>query len=176
MPIAEIYKVSTDNAKPFYNVYIGTQDNNSLVGPSRTINSTGITNYDWKFTLGGDGFETQADWKDDNIIYAQSQNGGLVRFDKRTGEQLFIQPVNLVDTGFRFDWDAPLLISKHDNKRLYFAADKVFQTNDQGNSWQVLSPDLSLGIPKKMDKVMGRSWSIDELASKGSFAKYYFPG
>ena len=170
MPIAEIYKVSTDNALPFYNVYIGTQDNNSLGGPSRTINSSGITNYDWVFTLGGDGFETQADWKDANTLYAQSQNGGLVRFDKKSGEALFIQPVNILDSGFRFDWDAPLLISTHTNKRLYFAANKLFRTNDQGNSWEVISGDLTRGVPQQMQKLMGKSWSIDELASKGSMA------
>lgn len=75
IPIAEVYKVTTDNQTPFYNVYIGTQDNNSLGGPSRTINSGGITNQDWVFTLAGDGFQTQVDWKDPNIIYAESQNG-----------------------------------------------------------------------------------------------------
>lgn len=170
IPITEIYKVSTDNALPFYNVYIGTQDNNSLAGPSRTQNSSGITNYDWTFTLGGDGFETQADWKDDNILYAQSQNGGLVRYDKKSGEALFIQPVNMLDSGFRFDWDSPLLISSHNNKRVYFAANKVFRTNDQGNSWDVISPDLTRGVPQKMQKLMDRSWSIDEMASKGSMA------
>jgi photosystem II stability/assembly factor-like uncharacterized protein len=170
IPITEIYTISTDNALPFYNVYIGTQDNNSLMGPSRTINSSGINNRDWTFTLGGDGFETQADWKDDNIIYAQSQNGGLVRYNKKTGEQLFIQPTNMVDTGFRFDWSSPLLISKFDNKRLYFAANRVFRTNNQGNAWDVISPDLTRGIPPKMQKLMGRSWSIDELATKGSSA------
>jgi photosystem II stability/assembly factor-like uncharacterized protein len=170
LPIAEIYKVSTDNALPFYNVYIGTQDNNSLMGPSRTISSAGIANKDWTFTLGGDGFESQPDWKDDNTVYAQSQNGGLVRYDKRTGEQLYIQPVNLQDTGYRFDWDAALLISKHNNKRVYFGANKLFRTDDQGNSWQVISPDLSRGVPQKMQRLMERSWSIDELASKGSSA------
>ena len=170
MPIAEIYKVSTDNATPFYNVYIGTQDNNSLGGPSRTVNSSGISNYDWVFTLGGDGFETQADWKDANTLYAQSQNGGLVRYDKKSGEALFIQPVNLIDSGYRFDWDAPLLISKHNNKRVYFAANKIFRTNDQGNSWDIISGDLTRGVPQQMQKLMGKSWSIDELASKGSLA------
>ncbi len=170
MPIAEIYKVSTDNALPFYNVYIGTQDNNSLWGPSRTINSSGITNYDWTFSLGGDGFETQADWKDDGTLYAQSQNGGLVRFNKKTGEALFIQPVNTLDSGFRFDWDSPLLISKHNNKRLYFAANKLFRTNNQGNSWEVISGDLTRGVPQQMQQLMGKSWSVDELTSKGSLA------
>ncbi len=170
IPITEIYKVSTDNALPFYNVYIGTQDNNSLAGPSRTLNSSGITNFDWKFTLGGDGFETQADWKDDNILYVQSQNGGLVRYDKKNGESLFIQPVNVTDSGYRFDWDSPLLISKHNNKRLYFAANKLFRTNDQGSTWDIISPDLTRGVPQKMQKLMNKSWSIDELASKGSLA------
>ncbi len=170
LPITEIYKVSTDNALPFYNVYIGTQDNNSLTGPSRNIHSSGITNREWTFTLGGDGFETQADWKDDNIIYAQSQNGGLVRYDKKTGEQLFIQPVNSIDSGFRFDWDAPLLISQHDNQRLYFGANKIFRSNDRGNTWDVISPDLTRGVPQKIQRLMNRSWSIDELASKGSLA------
>ncbi|MES2646913.1 MAG: glycosyl hydrolase [Bacteroidota bacterium] len=170
IPITEIYTVSTDNALPFYNVYIGTQDNNSLMGPSRTINSSGINNRDWTFTLGGDGFETQADWKNDNIIYAQSQNGGLFRYNKKTGEQLFIQPTNMVDTGFRFDWSSPLLMSKFDNKRLYFAANRVFRTNNQGNAWNVISDDLTRGIPPKMQKLMGRSWSIDELVSKGHTA------
>jgi hypothetical protein len=151
-------------------VYIGTQDNNSLAGPSRTLNSSGITNNDWKFTLGGDGFETQPDWKDDNILYVQSQNGGLVRYDKKTGETLFIQPVNVTDSGYRFDWDSPLLISKHNNKRLYFAANNLFRTNDQGSTWEIISPDLTRGVPQKMQKLMNKSWSIDELASKGSLA------
>jgi photosystem II stability/assembly factor-like uncharacterized protein len=170
LPIAEVYKVNTDNALPFYNVYIGTQDNNSLGGPSRTINSSGITNNDWLFTLGGDGFQTQADWKDPNILYVQSQNGGLARFDKKSGEDLFIQPLNIIDSGYRFDWDAPLQISRHDNKRLYFAANKLFRTNDQGSSWDIISPDLTRGVPQKMQRLMGRSWSIDELAGKGSLA------
>jgi hypothetical protein len=117
IPITEIYKITTDNEEPFYNVYIGTQDNNSLGGPSRTINSSGIMNQDWYFTNSGDGFESQVDWKDPNIIYAQSQVGGLVRFDKRSGENLFIKPQDFADTAYRFDWDAALLISQHNNKR-----------------------------------------------------------
>jgi photosystem II stability/assembly factor-like uncharacterized protein len=171
IPIAEIYKVTTDNATPFYNVYAGTQDNSSFVGPSRTINRQGISNSDWYFTQGGDGFETQVDWKDDNIVYAQSQNGGLIRFDKRNGEKLFIQPTSLIDTGYRFDWDAALLISQHDNKRLYFGANKLFRTDDRGNTWKEISPDLTRGVPQKMQKLMNRSWSIDELANKGTMAQ-----
>ena len=171
IPIAEVYKVTTDNQAPFYNVYIGTQDNNSLGGPSRTINSGGITNQDWVFTLAGDGFQTQVDWKDPNIIYAESQNGGLNRVNKITGERLDIKPYDLLDTAYRFDWDAALLISEHNNKRIYFGSDKLFRTNDQGNSWELISPDLTRGVPKNFQKLMGRSWSVDELANKSSMAQ-----
>ena len=171
IPIAEIYKVTTDNTEPFYNVYIGTQDNNSLGGPSRTISSAGILNSDWLFTNSGDGFETQVDWKDPNIIYAQSQEGGLVRFDKKSGENLFIKPYDFNDTAYRFDWDAALLISKFDNKRLYYGGNKLFRTNDQGSTWQEISPDLTRGVPQEMQKLMGQSWSIDQLTRKRSMAQ-----
>ena len=170
LPIAEIYKVSTDNALPFYNVYAGTQDNNSFSGPSRTNTSAGITNQDWLFTLGGDGFETQADWKDENILYVQSQNGGLCRYDRKTGEQLYIKPIDTADVAYRFDWDAALLISHHDNKRLYFGGNRLFRTDDRGNTWKLISEDLTRGVPQQMLKMQGRSWSRDELAYKGSLA------
>ncbi|HNE82510.1 MAG TPA: glycosyl hydrolase [bacterium] len=170
MPIAEVYKVSIDQALPFYHVYAGTQDNNSFFGPSRTNSSAGVTNQDWTFTLGGDGFETQADWSDENILYVQSQNGGLVRYDKKTGEQLFIKPIDTADVGYRFDWDAALLISHHDPKRLYFGGHRLFKTDDRGNTWTLLSGDLTRGVPQKLIKMQGKSWSYDELASKGSLA------
>jgi photosystem II stability/assembly factor-like uncharacterized protein len=171
IPIAEIYKVTTDNAEPFYNVYIGTQDNNSLGGPSRTISSAGIVNADWLFTNAGDGFETQVDWTNPDIIYSQSQFGGLVRFDKKSGENLFIQPQDFADTAYRFDWDAGFILSKHDNKRLYFGGNKLMRSDDQGSTWKEISPDLTRGVPKEMQKLMGQSWSIDQLARKSSMAQ-----
>lgn len=168
IPIAEIYKITTDNSKPFYNIYIGTQDNNSLGGPSRTINSSGITNSDWFFTLSGDGFETQVDWKNPNVLYSQSQNGGLTRVDKKSGERLFIQPQDFADTAYRFDWDAALLMSSHDNKRLYFGGNKLMRTNDRGSTWEEISPDLTRGVPENMLRLMGRSWSKDDMATKSN--------
>ncbi len=171
IPITEIYKVTTDNAEPFYNVYIGTQDNNSLGGPSRTISSAGILNSDWLFTNAGDGFQTQVDWKNPNIIYAQSQFGGLVRFDKISGENLFIQPQDFADSAYRFDWDAGFRISSHDNKRLYFGGNKLLRSDDQGSTWKEISPDLTRGVPEEMQKLMDQSWSIDQLARKSSMAQ-----
>ncbi len=171
LPITEIYKITADNDLPFYNVYIGTQDNNSLGGPSRTINSSGITNGDWYFTLSGDGFETQVDWQDPDIIYSQAQFGNIVRLNRKTGERIYIKPYNDADTTYRFDWDAALLISHHDPERLYFGGNKLFRTDDRGNTWEEISPDLTRGIPSKMQNLMGRSWSIDELARKGTMAQ-----
>lgn len=171
LPITEVYKVTPDNAKPFYNVYIGTQDNNSLGGPSRTVSSAGITNQDWYFTVSGDGFETQVDWKDPNIVYSQYQFGGLYRYDKRSGERLYIKPQDFADTAYRFDWDAALLISKHNNKRLYFGGNKLMMTEDMGSTWKEISPDLTRGVPENMMNLMGRSWSKEDLATKGSMAQ-----
>ena len=93
LPLTQFYRVWVDNSLPFYNIYGGTQDNNTLGGPSRTISATGITNADWYVTTGGDGFKTVVDPIDPNIVYSESQYGGLVRYDKRSGEAIDIRPV-----------------------------------------------------------------------------------
>ncbi len=169
LPVTQFYKVTTDNAFPFYNVLGGTQDNFSLAGPSRTISANGIVNENWIVTQGGDGFESQVDPQDPTIIYAQSQYGGLGRFDKKTGESVDIRPVELEgEPAYRWNWDAPLAVSQHKSTRLYFAANKVFKTDDRGNTWKVISPDLSRQIDRNKLPVMGKVWSIDAIAKNGS--------
>jgi photosystem II stability/assembly factor-like uncharacterized protein len=173
LPLTQFYRISADDALPFYHVYGGTQDNFSLGAPSRTTTSHGVRNDDWYVTLGGDGFRTLADPKDPNILYAEYQNGGLARYDKRTGESLDIapQPGPNMDP-LRLNWDSPLIISPHDSNRLYFAAQYLFRSDDRGNSWKPVSPDLTRKLNRNTLPVMGRVWSIDAVA-KNTSTSYY---
>ncbi len=173
LPVAQFYDVVVDNNVPFYHVYGGTQDNNSLGGPARTRNSAGIMNSDWYVTNGGDGFHSQVDPLDSNIVFAASQNGGIVRFDKRTGERVGIEPVEGVGVeSQRYNWDTPFIISPHSNTRLYFAGHKLYRSENRGDDWKVISGDLSRGLDRNALPVMGKIWGPDAVEKNVSTALY----
>jgi photosystem II stability/assembly factor-like uncharacterized protein len=173
MPLTQFYKVTVDNDYPFYNVFGGTQDNASLGAPHRTTSSSGIQNSDWLFTQFGDGFKTVIDPTNPDIIYSQYQYGGLARYDKKSGERVQMQPVSpdpLVAQ--RFNWNSPLLISQHNNERIYYGSQTLFQSDNQGNDWRAISGDLSRNIDRNKLKVMDKVWGVDTVAKNTSTSFY----
>ena len=162
LPITQYYKLAVDDAKPFYNIYGGTQDNNTQMGPSRTFERSGISNKSWQVVLGGDGHQPATEPGNPNIAYAQWQQGNLNRLDRLNGEKVYIQPHSKVgEPKLRFNWDAPILVSQHDPKRIYFASQKVHRSDNRGDSWTEISGDLTKNEERLALPVMGKVQSYN---------------
>jgi len=198
LPLSQFYRVSTDNARPFYHVCGGAQDNGSICGPSRSLNRVGIRTSDWINVGGGDGFQGRVDPEDPNIVYSQSQEGALQRLDLRTGQSATVRPTARNTTGGppapqpdtsaagqggrgaggqgggfggrgggrfgRWQWDSPLIISPHSARRLYFAGERVYRSDDRGETWNAISGDLTRQLDATKIPIMGKVWPADSVA------------
>ena len=219
LPLSQFYRITTDNALPFYHVCGGAQDNGSVCGPSRTLNRVGIRTSDWYNVAGGDGFQGRVDPEDPYIVYAQSQEGGMTRLDLRTGVSVGVHPRSNNTYGIsqadmdaeirtnrgarggeetqagaaqppaggaqgaagrggrgggrgstqgqplgRWHWDAPFIISPHSARRLYTAGDRVYRSDDRGDTWTPISGDLTRNLDPTKISIMGKVWPPDSVA------------
>ena len=162
LPLTQFYKLAVDDAYPFYNIFGGTQDNNTQGGPSRTFKTSGITNSDWFVLLGGDGHQPATEPGNPDIVYAQSQQGNIHRIDRTNGEATFIKPQNDLNEDYeRFNWDAPILVSSHDPKTIFFGSQRVWVSNNRGDDWRAISEDLTLNQERFSLPIMGKVQSWD---------------
>ena len=173
LPISQFYKVALSNHEPFYEILGGAQDLGTLWGPARTMNTEGVRNSDWYFPMGADGYGVQIDPSDPDILYLMTQQGNLYRTDRKSHESLQIQPQPAPgDPPERWNWDSPVLISPHDTDRLYFGSQRLWQSDDRGDSWTAVSGDLTTNTNRYELPYMGRVWELDALHDNGAMSQY----
>jgi photosystem II stability/assembly factor-like uncharacterized protein len=153
LPLSQFYHISVDDETP-YNIYGGLQDNNSWYGPNESVG--GVKNQDWMPTTGGDGFYAFRHPANKNIIFSESQGGDLARYDKSNGLTKDIKPLaKQGEPEYRWNWNAPIALSPTNPNRMYFACQFLFRTDDMGDTWTKISPDLTTNDVKRQDKKTG---------------------
>lgn len=164
LPVGQFYHVSIDNATP-YNVMGGLQDNGSWIAPSSA--PSGIGNSNWIALYGGDGFWTQPDPNDNNIIYAEAQGATVARVDKTTLKSVNIKPQQGPgEDKLRWNWNSPIVTGVANKKNLYIASQYVYRSTDQGRNWTRISPDLTTNDPKKQKQENSGGLSADNTSAE----------
>ncbi|MEM7800630.1 MAG: glycosyl hydrolase [Chloroflexota bacterium] len=173
LPIAQFYRTAVDNSLPFYHILGGAQDLGTLFGPSRTTHIEGVRSQDWWVPMGADGYHVAFDPEEPEIMYVEWQQGNLLRYDRRDDELVDIKPLpGPNEPPERWNWDAPIIISPHNRKRLYYASYRVWMSPDQGNSWETISPDLTQNLNRYELPFIERVWSVNDLIDNGAMSQY----
>lgn len=164
LPLGQFYHIAVDNDYP-YNVYGGMQDNGSWRGPSTSFKSDGIYNAMWEAVLFGDGFAVLPDPDNNEFGYAMSQGGALAYFNYRTGVRKGLRPTES-DVKHRYNWNAAIAIDPLDTKTLYYGSQFVHKTKNKGQSWELISPDLTTNDPEKQKSYLSGGITRDVTAAE----------
>lgn len=160
LPLAQFYHINYDEEIP-YNVMGGMQDNGSWIGPSEVWMSGGIQNHHWQEIAFGDGFDVMTKPDDNNIAYAMSQGGWVNRINRTTGHQTMIKPLHPEGQNLRYNWNAPIAQDPFDPNTIYFGSQFVHKSTDVGDSWVIISPDLTTNDSTKQQQAKSGGLTID---------------
>ncbi|EMS33496.1 hypothetical protein C943_04374 [Mariniradius saccharolyticus AK6] len=149
IPVGQWYHINVDNEIP-YNIYGGLQDNGSWVGPAYVWRQDGIRNTYWQEIMFGDGFDVVSDPENSRFGYAMSQGGNVARFDKETSHRRIIRPTHPDKNVFlRFNWNAAIAQDPHNAATIYYGSQFLHKSTDRGETWEIISPDLTTNDPEK---------------------------
>jgi photosystem II stability/assembly factor-like uncharacterized protein len=164
LPVGQFYHVAIDNEKP-YRIYGGLQDNGSWMAPSAAPG--GVGNANWMNIYFGDGFWTQPDPTDPNIAYAEYQGGSMGRINLTTLKSVNIKPQQTPkEEKLRWNWNTPIVTGTVNKKNLYVGAQYLYKSNDQGRSWERISPDLTTNDKKKQEQEESGGLSMDNTSAE----------
>ena len=161
IPVAQFYHISVDNEFP-YKVYGGMQDNGSWRGPSYVWKAQGIRNSYWHEIAFGDGFDVVPDLDDSRYGYAMSQQGVVSRYDWKTGNNMLVRPTHPdPDVRLRFNWNAAIGQDPFNNSTVYFGSQFVHKSINKGETWEIISPDLTTNDPEKQKQSESGGLTLD---------------
>ncbi|MCA0132168.1 WD40/YVTN/BNR-like repeat-containing protein [Winogradskyella alexanderae] len=161
LPVAQFYHIAVDNEYP-YNVYGGMQDNGSWRGPAYVWRAQGIRNSYWQEISFGDGFDVVPDRDDSRYGWSMSQQGFVSRYDWQTGNNYSVRPTHPdPDVQLRFNWNSAINIDPFDNSTIYFGSQFVHKSTDKGETWTIISPDLTTNDPEKQKQSESGGLTMD---------------
>ena len=168
LPVGQFYHINVDNDYP-YNVYGGMQDNGSWIGPAYAWKSQGIRNSYFQELAFGDGFDVVPDPDNSRYGFAQSQQGFVVRYDRETGNNQIVRPTHPdKDVLLRFNWNAAIAQNPFDNSSVYFGSQFLHKTTDKGQTWKIISPDLTTNDPEKQKQFESGGLTYDATGAENN--------